>query len=441
MMAPQDGKTAAKADLDAVYRKIALRILPFLFVCYVINYVDRANIGIAKLQFTKDIGITEAAYGLAAGIFYIGYVVFEIPSNYYLQRAGIRATLVRIMVLWGVVSGAMALVGSANQLYVMRFLLGAAEAGFFPGIVLYLTYWFPSTRRAGITSLFVLALVVAGMFSGLVSGWIMQAGEGAFGLRGWQVLFIVQALPAILLGFLALVALNDSPEKAAWLSPDEKAALRDDLARDLAEKPTKHKNFAAAFADPRVYVASLIYATVGAASAVVSLWIPTLIKHAGVADVQTVSLLTMIPYATAGVGMLLIGRSSDRMRERRWHFAFAAVLAAVAFLALGIEGLTLTSTIALLAVASAGVYGAIAVFWTIPPTYLTGPSAAGGIALISSVGAGLGGFGGATLVGEITHATGSLFAGIAAVSAAMILGALALLVFIPARLLAAAPKA
>jgi len=426
---------STSADLNSIYNKITWRLLPFLFICYVVNYIDRANIGFAKLQFTKDIGISEAAYGLGAGLFYIGYVLFEIPSNFYLQRAGIRATLVRIMILWGVVSGSMCLVSSPLQLYVARFFLGVAEAGFFPGVILYLTYWFPAPRRARITSMLILALVVAGMFGSLVSGWILAAAADVFGLKGWQALFILEAVPAVVLGILALFALDDRPETAAWLSARERDLLRADLELDRQAKSPQKSSFADAFRDPRVYVASLIYSTIGAASAVISLWIPTLIKNAGVKDLQTVGLLAMIPYATAGIGMILVGRSSDRRLERRWHVVVPAVIAAMAFLALGIPNMGMAFTVAMLCIASAGVYGAIAVFWTVPPAYLKGPSAAAGIALISSVGAGLGGFGGATVVGWITQATGSIFAGIVFVAALMVMGGAALLAFIPARVL------
>ncbi|MDR3468596.1 MAG: MFS transporter [Xanthobacteraceae bacterium] len=433
-------KAGAATDLDRIYRKIAWRLLPFLFICYVVNYIDRANIGFAKLQFTKDIGISEAAYGLGAGLFYIGYVLFEIPSNFYLQKAGIRATLVRIMVLWGLVSGLMSFVSSPGQLYLARFLLGVAEAGFFPGVILYLTYWFPAPRRARITSLLVLALVVAGMFGSLVSGWILTAASGLFGLKGWQALFVLEAIPAIALGILALFALDDGPATATWLSAEEKELLRADLDLDRQTKAARKTGFADAFRDPRVYIASLIYSTIGAASAVISLWIPTLIRNAGVKDLQTVGLLAMIPYAAAGIGMILTGRSSDRRLERRWHVVVPAVLASFAFLALGLPNVGMPFTIAMLCIASAGVYGAISVFWTLPPAYLSGRSAAAGIALISSVGAGLGGFGGATVVGWITQATGSIFAGIMFVSGLMVLGALALLAFIPARVLGEARR-
>jgi len=422
-------------DLNRIYRKIAWRLLPFLFVCYVVNYIDRANIGFAKLQFTKDIGISEAAYGLGAGLFFIGYVLFEIPSNFYLQKMGIRATLVRIMVLWGIVSGLMSFVSNPLELYLARFFLGVAEAGFFPGVVLYLTYWFPAPRRARITSLLILALVVAGMLGSLVSGWIMTAAAGMFGLKGWQALFIIEAVPAVALGFMALFVLDDRPEKASWLTSEEKELLRADLDLERQAAQVRKPRFADAFRDPRVYIVSLIYATIGAASAVISLWIPTMIRAAGVQDLKTVGMLAMIPYATAGVGMVLMGRSSDHYLERRWHVVVPTVAAAMAFLALGLPSMGMVSTIAMLSIVSAGVYGAISVFWTIPPTYLSGPSAAAGIALVSSVGAGLGGFGGSAVVGWVTQATGSIFAGIILVAVLMMLGAAALLAFIPARVL------
>jgi MFS family permease len=334
----------------------------------------------------------------------------------------------------------MSLVSSPTQLYLARFLLGVAEAGFFPGVFFYLTYWFPAPRRARITSLLVLKLVVAGMIGSLASGWILTEAAGLFGLKGWQALFIIEGPPAVALGVLALFALDDRPSTAKWLSSEEKELLQADLELDRQSKTVRKSGFADAFRDPRVYIASLIYSTIGAASAVISLWIPTLIKSAGAKDLQTVGLLAMIPYAAEGTGMILSAQSSDRHLERRWHVIVPAVAGSIAFLALGLPNMGMSFTIAMLCIASAGVYGAISVFWTIPPGYLSGPSAAARIALISSVGAGLGGFGGATVVGWITQATGSIFGGIAFVSGLMIIGAIALLTFIPSGVLSEARR-
>jgi ACS family phthalate transporter-like MFS transporter len=421
-------------DADRVYRRIALRLLPFLFICYVVSYLDRANVGFAKLQFTADLGLSEAAFGLGAGLFYVGYVLFEVPSNFYLEKAGVRATLVRIMVAWGLISTLMSIITSAQQYYWARILLGAAEAGFFPGVVLYLSYWFPAARRARITSMFLLAVIVAGMSGGLVSGWIMKETAGWFGLKGWQVLFIVEGIPAVLLGIAAIFVLDDKPADARWLSASEKDMIRRDLEADRQGRPPLARHgFMDAFKDPRVYIAGLIFALLGSGSTIVQIWYPTIIKAAGVEDLAHVTLLTMLPYAATGIAIVLIGRRSDRMQERRWHMAIPAAIGGIAFLLMGLPNIGLPATMLLLCVAAAANYSAVTVFWTIPPAYLSGPSAAAGIALISSIGSGLGGFGGAAAVGWLKTATGTMFAGLAAVCVAVLCAALLTLVTFASR--------
>ena len=443
LSAPAVGRQES-LDADRTYRKIALRLLPFIFICYVVSYLDRANVGFAKLQFTQDLGLSDAAFGLGAGLFYIGYILFEVPSNFYLEKAGVRATLVRIMVAWGLISALMSIITSANQYYGARILLGAAEAGFFPGVVLYLSYWFPAARRARITSMFILAVIVAGMFGGLVSGWIMQQTAGWFGLKGWQVLFILEGIPAILLGIAAIFVLDDKPTDASWLSASEKEMVRRELEADRKGKPAlslSRQGFMDAFRDPRVYVAGLIYALLGSGSTIVQIWYPTLIKAAGVADLTHVTLLTMIPYAVTGIAIVLVGRNSDRRQERRWHMAIPAAIGGVAFLLMGLPNLGVPVTIALLCVAAAGNYSAVTVFWTIPPQHLNGPSAAAGIAIISSIGSGLGGFGGAAAVGWLKTATGTMFIGLSAVCVAVMCAALLTLVTFRDRAAATSGKA
>jgi ACS family phthalate transporter-like MFS transporter len=432
---PAAGK-AEGSELDGIYRRITWRLMPFLFLCYLVNYIDRANIGYAKLQFVGDLGFSEAAYGLGAGLFYIGYVLFEVPSNLYLQRVGARATMMRIMVLWGVVSGMMALVRTPGQLYLARFLLGVAEAGFFPGIVLYLTYWYPAARRARVTSLLVMALIVAGMLGGLVSGWIMVGAHGVLGLKGWQALFIIEAVPAVLLGLLVYVVLDDKPEAARWLTDRDKALLRDDLDAQRPAQADKGKgHYLAAMKDPRVYLAALVYSAIGAGSAVISLWMPSMLKVVLGNDIRAVGEWSMLPYAAAGIAMVFVGRSSDRRRERHWHTAVPALLAALAFFVLGRMTPDPVTTLLLLCIAAAGIYGAISVFWTIPPAYLDGKGAAAGIALISSIGAGLGGFGGSALVGALKASTGGMQAGLDAVAMAVVVSIALLFLAMPARLL------
>ncbi|MDR6927794.1 MULTISPECIES: MFS transporter [Pseudomonas] len=423
-------------NADRVYRKVTIRLLPFLFICYVVNYIDRANIGYAKLQFTQDLGFSDAVYGLGAGLFYISYLLFEVPSNLYLQKIGARATLTRIMIIWGIASGMTCLVTTPMQLYVARFVLGAAEAGFFPGVVLYLSYWFPAARRGRISSILLMAVATAGLLGGLVSGWIMHEADGLLGLRGWQALFIIEAIPAVLLGLTVYWVLDDSPQKAKWLSPAEKEMIRQDLENDQAAKAhTGHSGLFSALRDTRVYLLALVYCAVCAGSGVISIWGPSIIKSAGVTDLKQVGFLMMLPFATATIVMYLVGLNSDRMLERRWHVVVPSLAAAVAFFVLSLPDLGATVTVVMLCLATAGVYSASSIFWAIPPTYLGKNTAATGIAFISSVGAGVAGFGAAALLGWIKTETGSLSAGLFTVGVLIILGCWLLIACMPGHLL------
>jgi ACS family phthalate transporter-like MFS transporter len=421
---------------DRLYRKVTVRLLPFLFICYVVNYIDRANIGYAKLQLTQDLGFSDAVYGLGAGLFYISYLLFEVPSNLYLQKIGARATLTRIMIIWGIASGMTCLVTTPTQLYVARFVLGAAEAGFFPGVVLYLSYWFPAARRGRISSILLIAVATAGLLGGLVSGWIMHEADGLYGLRGWQALFIIEAIPAVLLGLTVFWVLDDTPQKAKWLSPAERELIRQDLQSDQAAKTTSgHSGLFSALRDRRVYLLALVYCAVCAGSGVISIWGPSIIKSAGVTDLKHVGILMMLPFATATIVMYLVGLNSDRMLERRWHVVVPSVAAAVAFFVLSLPDLGAPVTVVMLCVATAGVYSASSIFWVIPPTYLGKNTAATGIAFISSVGAGVAGFGAAALLGWIKTETGSLSTGLLSVGALIILGCWLLIVCMPVHLL------
>jgi MFS family permease len=268
-------------ETRAVYRKVILRLLPYLVLAYAINTIDRLNVSFAKLRMAEDIGLTDAAYGIGAGIFYLGYILFEVPSNMYLQRIGARATLTRIMVLWGMVTVATAFVTTANQLIVARFLLGVAEAGFFPGVILYLTYWFPPALRARITAVFLMAAMIAGIVSGPLAGTIMSHFHGWLGLRDWQVLFVLEGVPAMLLGLFGWFWLVDKPHDARWLTPQEKHMLAAGLAQGRpADMP--NASLAQVLRNPRVYVAGLVFFCIYSGSNTVSYWMPTLIRGFGV---------------------------------------------------------------------------------------------------------------------------------------------------------------
>jgi len=382
------------AELAAIYRKISWRVLPLMLVCYFFAYLDRINIGFAKLQMQQDIGISDAVYGLAAGIFFLGYVMFEVPSNLLLVKVGARKTMSRILVLWGLTSAAMLFVRDAQTFYILRFMLGVFEAGFAPGMIFYLTYWYSSSRMAGALAVLMLVGPLGGTLGGPVSTWIMTAFEGSHGMHGWQWMFLLEGLPCVVLGVFAYFFLVDKPADARWLSEREKKLL----AADIVQPETSHSSFLTVLKDPRVYVMAFSYFCFICGIYTISFWLPTMIKNAGIVDVMQIGLYSAIPYLVGGVVMLLLARSSDRLRERRWHVALAALAAA---LALGLAALVPDNFVLFMvcmSVATAGIWAAYTVFWAMPSEYLKGQAAAGGIALINSIGL-LGGFFSPSLIG------------------------------------------
>ena len=424
--------TAASTEHDALYRKIAWRVLPFLFVCYVVNYIDRVNIGFAKLQFLQDLHLNDQVFGFAAGLFFIGYLIFEVPSNLLLARTGARLTLMRIMVLWGAITVLLMFVKTATMLYVLRFLLGAAEAGFFPGIILYLSYWFPDHQRGRATSLFILAVPVSGIIGGPLSGWIMDSFHNVLGLRGWQWLFLVEGLPAIVLGLLVWFVLTDRPQQAHWLTDAEKSIVAGALEQDRQKGGTaSHARLRDALRNPRLYVLTAVYFTMFMFLNAVGFWIPTILKSVGVESLTHIGLLQAAISVCTAIGMVLIGRSSDRMRERRWHGAICGFTGAASFLLLPLASHSAAFTTLLLAAGSVSIFGVQTVFWTLPAKYLEGAAAAAGIAVISSLGA-LGGAVSPSLVGMMKVHTGSIYAGLAVIAAALIVGMVTLLLGVPA---------
>ncbi|WP_019937075.1 MFS transporter [Bordetella sp. FB-8] len=419
---------------DAVYRKIARRIVPFLFICYVVNFIDRVNIGFAKLQFLHDLKLNDAVFGVAAGMFFIGYVIFELPSNLYLARVGVRKTLLRIMALWGTLTVLLMFVQNATELYVLRFLLGAAEAGFFPGIILYFTYWFPDSRRGRIMSLFIMAVPLAGIIGGPLSGMIMSHLHEALGLRGWQWLFLIEGVPAIALGIMAMLYLDDRPADARWLSDAEKqqvqAALEADRRRRL-EQDAPPARLRDVLRNPRIQILSAIYFCVFMGLNAIGFWIPTLLRQVGVRGVAEIGWLSGAISVCTAIGIVLVGRSSDRSMERRWHLAICGFTVAASFLLLPLAAHNIALTTLLLIAASICIYAVLSIFWTIPTAYLEGGSAAGGIATITAIGA-LGGAISPSLVGVLKAHTGNLYAGLAVVGALLALGMIAMLFTVPA---------
>lgn len=411
---------ADDSALRAVYRKVSWRLLPFLLLCYVLAYLDRVNISYAKIAMQQEFGLSDAAYGLAAGIFFIGYVMFEVPSNLWLARVGVRKTLSRIMLLWGATSTAMLFVHDSSSFYVLRFFLGVFEAGFAPGMILYLTFWFSGKRRAQVMACVLLAGPVSNIIGGPLSTWIMGAFADSHGLAGWQWMFILEGAPCIVLGICAFFFLSDSPAQANWLTRDEKNLLAIDLRQ--VEAPKQH-TFARALKDWRVYWLALIYFCLICGLYTVSFWLPTLLRDAGVKDIFQIGLYSMIPYSAAIVAMLLNARSSDRLGERRWHGAVPAFLGAIGLLLTGFSAGNLTLALCSITLATLSTYAAYAVFWVRPTSYLKGTAAAGGIALINSIGA-FGGFVSPSIIGALKTFTGSFVEGMAAMATLLVIGGL-----------------
>lgn len=398
---------------QSAMRKVYLRVLPFAVLTYFFCYLDRINVGFAALTMNNELGLDPAMYGMAAGAFFWGYVLFEVPSNILLEKLGARLWIARIMVTWGIISGATAFATGPYSFMAIRFLLGLAEAGLFPGFVLYFTYWFPGAHRARINSGFILALPVAVAAGAPVSTALLGL-DGLFGLRGWQVLYLVEAVPTVLIGIAAFFYLTDRPGDARWLSGEERSWLGRTLAGETSRIEAQHGfGMLRAFFDPKILLLSLNYLGIGVASLGLLLFLPQIIKQLGVSNMQ-VGWITMIPYICGAVSMVTWGWISDRVGDRRWSL-FATC--AIACLGLVIAGLTVGTWWALVGItlATIGLYGTKGPFWSMPTMLLTGPAAAAGIAWINSLG-NLGGFFGPTIVGWAKELTGSYAGGLYALA-------------------------
>jgi len=421
-----------------LYRRVALRVIPFLFLCYVINFVDRVNIGFAKLQFLQDLGLNEAVFGAATGIFFISYAAFEVPSNLLLARIGASRTLMRIMVLWGLCTIGQMFVTGRLSLYALRFLLGAAEAGFFPGLILYLSYWFPDAVRARVNSVLLLAVPVAGMIGGPLSGWIMGHMQDVMGLRGWQWLFLVEGLPAIALGLLAPLMLSDRPERAAWLADADRKALLRDLEADRAGAVVGQGRVSvpAILCNPRILGLAAIYFCIYVGMGAVTFWVPTILKASGVTSVSNIGWLAGLISASTMIGNVAIAWSSDRYGERRWHVVACMVATACSLLLLHYVIGHVWMTVTLLAIAQLSIFTVPIVYWTIPAAQLTGRAAAAGIAVISMLGS-LGGAFSSWVVGMLFARTGTPYAGLALVAGLLVVGSVLVLSLVPRKALQA----
>jgi D-galactonate transporter len=404
--------------------KVTLRLVPFLIVCYFVAYLDRVNVGFAALTMNQDLGITASAFGFGAGIFFFSYFLFEVPSNLALERVGARRWIARIMLTWGVLSGAMAFIGGETGFYVVRVLLGAAEAGFFPGIIFYLTLWFPARHRGRIVSYFMAAIPLSSVIGAPVSSLLLGL-DGLAGFKGWQLLFLLEAAPALILSVVVWFYLTDRPADATWLAPVERAWLDGRLRAEAAQRQAVHKiGVMQALADPKVLALSVVYFGAVAVNYGTAFWLPQIVKTFGVSNVQT-GFITAIPYVIGTIGMVWYGTRSDRLMERKGHAAAALALAA---LGIGVSALLDDPTLKMvsLSVGAFGVFAVLPVFWTLPTAFLSGASAAAGIAAINSLG-NLAGFFGPYAMGAIKDATGSFAGGLLFIAGLAVLGMIVVL--------------
>ncbi|MDO8398404.1 MAG: MFS transporter [Bradyrhizobium sp.] len=375
------------AEIKALFSRVSWRLIPILLIAYMIAYLDRINIGYAQLQMKQTLPFDDTVYGLGAGVFFIGYFLFEVPSNLLLERIGARKTLLRIMVLWGLTASAMMFVSTPLQFYVLRFLLGVFEAGFFPGVILYFTYWYPSVRRGQVIATFMSATTIISVIAGPLCGATLKYFDGFAGLHGWQWLFLVQGMPAVVLGVLVYLLLEDKPASATWLSNREKELLGDSFRRDVKNVENEPAGtFGQMLGDPKVYLLALVYFCLLGATYTMVFWLPTLIQSWGVKDLMLIGIYAAIPNAVGVIGMILIGRNSDKWRERRWHFAACVAIAAIGLFVTTLFQGHLVGSVLALSFAVIGIASATPLFFALISEYLSVGAAAGGLALISSLG-------------------------------------------------------
>jgi ACS family tartrate transporter-like MFS transporter len=409
-------------DRALVLSRVTRRLIPFAFICYVVAYIDRVNIGFAARELQHDLGLSATQYGLGAGLFFLGYCVFEIPSNLILERVGARLWIARIMIVWGLVSMATMFIYDVTSFMAARIILGIAEAGFFPGMVLYVTYWIPANERARVNALFMTAAPVSVIVGAPVSEALLSM-HGLWGLRGWQWLFLLEGLPAVILGVMALKILTDRPEQADWLQPDEREWLAATMtAERAARSETGHASVGRSLRSGRVWLLSIVYLLNASVTYGIFLWLPRMLQDTAGPGVS-VGLLTALPFVAALIAMVLIGRHSDKTGERKLHVAACAITAAIGlFLAVAFRNhlywLVLAFTICQI-----GQRSVMSVFWTMPPMLLAGTGAAGGIALINAIG-NLGGFFGPNVMGSLFDLTGGYSGGLLVLAGGLIVEAI-----------------
>jgi MFS transporter, ACS family, tartrate transporter len=423
---------------DRTIARASARLVPFLILCFFVAYLDRVNVGFAALTMNRDLGLSAAAYGFGAGVFFITYSLFEVPSNLLLERMGARRWIARIMLTWGILSGATAFIQGETSFYAVRMLLGIAEAGFFPGIIFYLTLWFPAVYRARIIGAFLAAVPLATVIGAPVSG-LLLGFDGVMGLRGWQWLFLLEAVPALILSVVVFFYLTDRPADATWLAPEERAWLVSRLRQEQQKREAvRTYNVVQALCNPKVLALSLVYFGAVANNYGLSFFLPQIVKAFGGSNAQA-GVVTAIPYVAGAIGAVWWGRHSDATRERRFHLVAALLLGSIGIaVSTAIDDPVLK--IAVLCAAGFGIFGSLPVFWTLPTAFLGGAAAAGGIALINSIG-NLAGFVAPFVVGSIKDATGGFTGGLLCVSAASLVAAMIVLVLDHDRSLEHAPDA
>ena len=409
---------------DRVYRKVAWRLIPFLFLCYICAYLDRVNVGFAKLEMQDALAFSDIVYGFGAGIFFLGYVLFEIPSNVLMLKLGARRTIARIMIGWGCISSAMMFVTTPTEFYVLRFLLGVAEAGFFPGVILYLTFWFPASRRGRMTALFATAVAIATVVGAPVSGLIMQTFGGINGWAGWQWLFLLEGLPSVLFGLAALWYLDDDVATARWLTPAERALIAADIADERAG--IGHARILDGLRLPQVWLMGVIYFAIVMGLYGLNFWLPTIIHELGYRGYLQIGLVTAIPFGCAAVVMVAVAHHADRHGERRWHTAAPVLIGAGGLVASVLLSAHPAAAIAALTVGACGILAGLPQSWSLSTALVTGGAAASGIALINSIG-NVAGFVGPYAIGWIKDITGSTAIGVYLLAASLVIGALLVL--------------
>lgn len=406
---------------DEIYRKVTRRLIPLLFLCYIVAFMDRVNIGFAKLEMLNDLGFSNAVYGLGAGIFFLGYFIFEVPSNLLLHKVfGARKWIARIMISWGIISAAMAMVKSVEAFYILRFLLGVAEAGFFPGVILYFTYWYPADRHGRIMSLFAVSVPIAGVVGGPISGWILHSMNGTAGLQGWQWLFILEGVPSVLIGIVVLMRLDGHIKDAKWLNADERNYLQGRLDTDVATK--SGHSIMDAVRNPYVWMLALVNFSVALGVYGIAFWLPSILHNSAFHDFRVLGVVTMIPWLAAAVAMVWVGRRADRKGERRWAVAGPAIVGAIG-LALSVVFATQAYVaVLMLTIATAGVVAAFPQVFRVAARLWDDSAAAVSLALVGSIG-NLSGFVAPYMIGLVKTYTGTTSAAIYAIVVIILIGA------------------